>query len=291
MDFFNNLEAETSEEEHSQSNELEENLEEEQQTSEEEHSVEDAQEDVEEDSEEEENSEEEDDSEEETAPKYAGRFKNVEELERAYKELQGSYTKNNQKLNEVLGTMRKTQAPPTMPNQNTYQPVTGHIPQELANHPQFQQLQRDNPSEAQRVVYQYQVQRQQQSQQDAQQHHTNEQLKQVVLNQEILSMRTRHSDFDEVAADIPTTFQQNPWLWQAPSPVEQAYKLAKANRMDEVIATTQSAAKKEAAQSKKSKKSAVAEKQKAKVSKKKLTPEDEIANEIFEVRKGGNAFF
>ena len=284
LDFFNNLEDGASENEHPQSLETEES-EKDQTSSEEEYSdsvgTEEETDDTEDTAIEDVGGEE--DIGEVEEKKFAGRFKTVEDLEKAYKSLEGTFTKKSQQLNEVLGNLQNAQ------QNNQYMPLINQnqIPQELANHPQFQQLQQTNPQEAARVAQQYLYQQQNYYQQQEQQ----SKMQQLALNQEILSLKSRYKDFEEVAAELPVVFFNNPWLWKAKNPVETAYKLTKAEKLDDVISATVDATKKEINSNTQKKKAAITEKQRAKTPTKEITPEDEIVKDIFDSKRGGNAFF
>ncbi len=232
---------------------------------------------------------------EEETKKYADIFNSVEDLEKAYKELQRKSTQDSQKLSQIL-TQQQQQAQGAQGFQQTGGQQAGYpqseqIPPELASHPEFQQLQAQNPQQASAVVQQYKAQKaaqQQQSQTSAQQ----QQLQKVVLNQEILSLRQKYSDFDEIAEHIPNVLQDMPHLWNTPNPVETAYKIARADKVDEVVEKASASAKKEASEKRSNKKKAKTEKQKAKTPNKKKPAEDQISDEILSARGGGkNAFF
>jgi hypothetical protein len=273
--FFDDLEKpETSQEEHSQDEQLEEGVEE--QTSQEEHSAED----VEEGS---------DDAGEQAVQqpvkKFAGRYNTVEDLEKGYKELQRQLTKINQQLPQILQQQAiQTQAPPV------HSPTVGvpSVPPELAYDPRFQQLAQANPEAARTVVQRYYQQQQANTIAPLQQ-----ELRTLKMQQEVMMLRATQPDFEEVAVNIPVIFNENPWLWNTPNPVATAYKMAKAEKLTEAVNTASTAAKQAAYMKQQQKKTAVAERQQAKVPQTQKTPEDEIAESILGLSSTGgkrNAF-
>ena len=280
---FNNLNDPASSDEEHLDTELEE-TEEETQTSDEEYSEEYEGEEGTED-------EEETEGEEGTEEKlYADRFKNVEELEKAYKELQKRDTKLSQSLQEI----KKQQQPQQDQTSQQGQP---QIPPELAQNPKFQELARNNPQQAQQVVQEFHQRKAGTNIQNNQAAQQNQQLQNEVgdmkMQMEVMQLQNNpktKEEFNEVAQDLPVVFNNNPWLWDTPSPVTTAFKLAKAEKMGQVVEEASEKAVQKAYEGKSKKKKAKGEKQKAKKSKKKKSSEEEIAEDILSAGGGNNAF-
>ena len=287
-EFFTNLETGTSEEEHSQESEQQE-FAEESQASEEEHSeIEEESTEEEESSQSEEGAEEVEGEEEKESPrKYAGRYDSVEQLEKGYKNLQA-------KMTRLLQEMRPKNAAQASQQEQTVpaQPLSTGIPLELATHPKFIELLRTNPLQAGAVVAEYNARMMNRipAQAPVQQAQRDEETAAIRTKLEVLELKTRYADFDEIAVDIPAVLEGNPWLWQSPAPIENAYKLVKASRVDEALSTAAAAGKQSAERKKAEKRSATMERQQAKKQQKQKSPEEAIAEDILGAGGKKNAF-
>lgn len=271
VDVFDTLEEQPSEQEHAEETEkledVEEEVEESQASDEEEYPDESDEEVVEEE------------EEEEAERLYAGRFKSVEDLEKSYKSLQSQLTPILQQLRN------KQEGQPIVPAAVNAQGV----PNELANSPEFQQIAATNPAMAAQIVANY-IQQKQQQQITQVMSPVQRQIKDMEIKMEVLNLRASLPDFDEFAPELPVVFNENPWLWNTNEPVKTAYKLLKADKLTASSEEVTKARKAAAEEVRKQKKAAGAEKQKGKRHTKKVTPEEQIANDIIGVTQKKNAF-
>lgn len=162
---------------------------------------------------------------------YAGKFKSVEELEKAYQNLQPTYTKTSQELQRL----RKEATQPMQ--QNTPQPS-----QNLAN------LQNEYPQVVNTLIDEVykrvhsEVVTPLQQRLEAQ----NDMTEQMYLENELAKMSTKHADFKEVAPKMMEILDQKRALMGLPDYLDVAYTLAQKEVNDAKMAKQVSNARNEA---------------------------------------------
>jgi hypothetical protein len=200
---------------------------------------------------------------------YAGKYKTVEELEKAYTNMVRKGTQLAMQLAEIRKNQNNQQQPQ---NVQQVQPQQAGIPGQAINNDVLQQL-------APVVVP---LMQQVRALQEQQQH--------IAMQAEVSRLRSTYEDFDEVAPILPKLFEATPQLFNLPNPIETAYFIAKSQFATEQLQNVYNEATKQAYNSKAAKQKAVTEGQQSRANES-TSPEEEIAQSIVKMaRKDGSIF-
>lgn len=206
-----------------------------------------------------------------------GKFKSQEDLERAYRQLEGFSTKNAQQLAE-LRKQAQTPAPRQPVGQGMPPQVQATAISDLNT--QFTERFINDPVGTLQAVVGSMLGNQIAPLQQQQKDHE--------LKLEMAAMGAKYGDFYTLGDQIQEVYKANPALWNLPNSLEMAYKIAKADYGADALKRAREAGRAEASQTLLQKQGLSVEGQQAKSGRTETpSPEDEVRASILKAGRGG----
>ena len=218
-------------------------------------------------------------------------FDTVDDLEKAYKEINNDYQRQARTLNVLKGKKQQSQAPANQQPVNQYNSPQqqGVIPPELAANPNFMSLMQTNPLQAVDHIVQYRVQAAVRQREQAYQQQMQHQARENALMQQVGEIKQK-PDFEDLRDDIIETLEEIPSLAQQQNGLAQAYEYAKLKKMRRELSENAVTAQQIKINNQEQKRRAQAPSSGSSKGSPSTTPEEQIVNEMFAQNKGLSEF-